>query len=101
VFIELTDHLRCPAAHEEAYLVLLPHARVLTWFVFVLREIPAGLYLLFWFVFQLWVGSFSLVHPEQGGGVAFFAHVGGFVAGVALIFLFRGRRAPPLREVLR
>ena len=83
-----------------AYLVLLPHARVLTWFVFVLREIPAGLYLLFWFVFQLWVGSFSLVHPEQGGGVAFFAHVGGFVFGMLMVKLFAraaGARAGLLR----
>jgi membrane associated rhomboid family serine protease len=75
-----------------AYLVLLPRARVLTLIVFVLREIPAAFFLLIWFGFQLLDGSASLSHPEQGGGVAFFAHIGGFVFGAAAVKLFQKRR---------
>lgn len=80
------------AAVLGAYFVLLPHARVLTWIVFVLREIPAFVLLGLWFVFQLWSGSGAVAHPEQGGGVAFFAHVGGFAFGLALVRLFAVRR---------
>jgi membrane associated rhomboid family serine protease len=74
------------------YLVLLPRARVLTVIVFVLREIPAAFFLLFWFGFQLLDGSASVAHPEQGGGVAFFAHIGGFVFGALTVKLFQKRR---------
>jgi membrane associated rhomboid family serine protease len=70
-----------------AYLVLLPRARVLTLIFFVLREIPAIAFLGLWFVFQLYSGGASLASPQEGGGVAFFAHVGGFVFGAALVKL--------------
>ena len=46
-------------------------------------------------MFQLWQAGFSVTHPEQGGGVAFAAHVGGFVFGVLAIQVFQVR--PPLR----
>jgi membrane associated rhomboid family serine protease len=81
-----------------AYFVLLPRASVLTAFIFFfvfLREIPAVLFLGLWFVFQLWEGGFSIVHPEAGGGVAFFAHIGGFVFGMLTAHLTS--RRPPLR----
>lgn len=77
-----------------AYLLLYPHARVLTlitlgWF-WRLVEIPALIVLGFWIVVQvlngLWTFSF------QGGGVAWFAHIGGFVAGALLIRRRRRRR---------
>ena len=74
------------------YLVLLPRARVLTIIVFVLREIPAAFFLLVWFGFQLLDGSASLAHPEQGGGVAFLAHIGGFLFGALAVKLFQQRR---------
>ncbi len=74
------------------YLVLLPHAKVLTIIVFVLREIPAAFFLLFWFGFQLLDGSASIAHPEEGGGVAFFAHIGGFVFGAVTVKLLQQRR---------
>jgi membrane associated rhomboid family serine protease len=77
-----------------AYLLLLPRARVVTIIfilIIIIREFPAWLFLGFWFVFQLFVGGMSLLHPEQGGGVAFFAHIGGFVFGMATVYLFRKR----------
>ncbi len=77
------------------YLLLLPIARVLTLLGFFLIEIPAFWFLGFWFLFQLWAGSASLEHPEEGGGVAFFAHIGGFVFGLATVHLLAKRR--PLR----
>ena len=78
-----------------AYLLLLPRAKVLTIIFFILREIPAVAFLGIWFLFQLYSGSASLQRPEEGGGVAFFAHVGGFVFGFLLIKLVQVRS--PLR----
>jgi rhomboid family protein len=81
-----------------AYLVLLPRASVVTVFFFffiIIREFPAWFFLGFWFLLQLWLGGFSLVQPEAGGGVAFFAHVGGFVFGVTAVWLFRKRQPLP------
>ena len=75
--------------------MLLPTASVLTLLLYFLVEVPAFLFLGFWFGFQLWEGGFSLVNPQAGGGVAFFAHVGGFVFGVLTVRLFMVR--PPLR----
>jgi membrane associated rhomboid family serine protease len=81
-----------------AYFVLLPRASVLTaflvFFIF-LREIPAVYFLGIWFLFQLWDGGFSILQPQGGGGVAFFAHIGGFVFGLATVRLLTKR--PPLR----
>jgi membrane associated rhomboid family serine protease len=81
-----------------AYLLLLPGARVLTAFIlgffFFLREIPALFFLGIWFLFQLIEGGFSITHPQSGGGVAFFAHIGGFVFGMVAVYLFAGRRRP-------
>jgi membrane associated rhomboid family serine protease len=78
-----------------AYLLLLPNASVLTLVFYFLIEVPAFLFLGFWFIFQLWEGGFSLVEPQAGGGVAFFAHIGGFVFGAATVRLFMKR--PPLQ----
>src|SRR5437588_8502805 len=78
-----------------AYLVLLPQARVLTAFFVILiflREIPAVLFLGVWFLFQLWDGGWAILHPQSGGGVAFFAHVGGFVFGAATVYLVAKQR---------
>jgi rhomboid family protein len=76
-----------------AYLVLFPLARIVTLVFFFLFEIPAMLFLVTWFAFQLWLGGFSLISPEAGGGVAFFAHIGGFLFGFLTIRAFLPRRA--------
>jgi len=73
-----------------AYLVKYPKARVLVvipivWFL-TIRKIPAYVVLGFWFVMQLFYGLSSL-GISQGGGVAFWAHIGGFAAGMLLISL--------------
>jgi len=74
-----------------AYLLLYPHARVMVLIPLGIFSqatyIPAGFVLGFWFVLQLLSGGMSL--GQGGGGVAWFAHVGGFVAGMALIGLFK------------
>jgi membrane associated rhomboid family serine protease len=85
------------AAVLGAYLVLLPHARVVTLvFGFIPAPLSAGFLLVVWFLLQLWSADFSLTHPESGGGTAFAAHVGGFVFGLLTVRLFQVR--PPLRE---
>jgi membrane associated rhomboid family serine protease len=76
-----------------AYLLLYPHARVLVaiplGFLLHTMRIPAGLVLVLWFGLQLF--SSAMAQPGQGG-VAFRAHIGGFVAGMILITLFKQRR---------
>jgi membrane associated rhomboid family serine protease len=75
-----------------AYFVLLPRARVLTLIVFVFREIPAGWFLGIWILLQAWQGGFGLTHPNQTGGVAVFAHIGGFAFGALTVRLVAKRR---------
>jgi membrane associated rhomboid family serine protease len=75
-----------------AYLILLPRAMILTVIFFVLREVPAVLVLGIWFLFQLLEGSSSLASPQEGGGVAFFAHIGGFVFGMVTVKLVQRHR---------
>ncbi|RMH35964.1 MAG: rhomboid family intramembrane serine protease [Nitrospirae bacterium] len=74
-----------------AYLLLYPRAHVLVLIplgIFTrLMYVPAGLVLGLWFVMQLLSGGMSLGH--EGGGVAFFAHIGGFIAGMLLVGLFK------------
>ena len=74
-----------------AYLVLYPHARVrVFWFIFI-THFPAWLVLVLWFGTQVLTGLPQLmpVNSDVSGGVAVWAHVGGFVAGVVLVLLFR------------
>ena len=88
------------AAVLGAYIVLYPRARILTvvfFFLITLIELPALVVLGLWFVLQLFQGVSGLA-AEVNGGVAYWAHVGGFGFGVvvALVFL-RGRRRPARR----
>lgn len=85
------------AAVLGAYLVLYPRARIITlipiFFFIQVVEIPAVFYLGFWFLSQLLNGTFALAADTfQGGGVAWWAHIGGFVAGLVLVLLFAPRR---------
>jgi membrane associated rhomboid family serine protease len=75
-----------------AYLVLIRGGSVLTLVGFFLVPIPAIVFLGFWFLFQLWQGGAEITHPGTGGGVAFAAHVGGFVFGMLTAHLFANRR---------
>ena len=63
-------------------------------------QIPAVFFLGFWFLQQFLLGALSLAQgPSQMGGVAWWAHIGGFVAGIVLVGLFQdSRRHPPARE---
>jgi membrane associated rhomboid family serine protease len=80
-----------------AYLIKFPHSRIQT-LVFMLFitviEVPASLILLYWFIVQLFSGVGTIGYSQVSeGGVAWFAHVGGFVAGMALVKLL-GTRQP-------
>jgi membrane associated rhomboid family serine protease len=74
------------------YLLLFPRARVVTVifiiFFFTILELPAILFLGFWILQQGLLAYFDLLQPTEGGGVAYFAHIGGFVFGLALIRVF-------------
>ena len=53
-----------------------------------LREIPAMWFLGIWFLLQLWDGGFAILHPQAGGGTAFFAHLGGFLGAFLIELAF-------------
>ncbi len=79
-----------------AYLVLFPRSRVASlvpiFFIFTVIEIPAFIYLIFWFFSQLYSGLFAI----QGGGasgIAWWAHIGGFVFGLVMSFFFANRQS--------
>ena len=79
-----------------AYFVLYPGSRITTWAFFFIVRIPAWVYLGGWFLYQLIEANYRLFGAENGGGVAFFAHAGGFVFGylVARGLVRAGRIAP-------
>ena len=79
-----------------AYLVLFPKRKVRVMVARQIVNMPAFVVLGLWIALQFF-GQFSVAGE---GGVAYMAHIGGFVAGVALIFLFGGRKAPPPRQPL-
>lgn len=89
-----------------AYFRLFPHAKVLALVPFfgflTTAHVPAVLYLGLWFVTQLLSGAATLSIEGQGGGIAFWAHIGGFAAGFLLhpLFLSR-RRVEQARELAR
>jgi membrane associated rhomboid family serine protease len=84
-----------------AYLLFFPTARLIVVFPILFFpfffEVPAVLYLGIWFFGQLFSGTAALVGPDQVGGIAFWAHIGGFVSGLLLCGLFvrRRRRSQP------
>lgn len=77
-----------------AYLVSFPGSRIASivpiFFIFTIVEVPAILFLVFWFITQLYSGLFAI----QGGsssGIAWWAHIGGFIFGLIMVSFFRGR----------
>ena len=87
-----------------AYLLLFPYATILTLLIlgFFVRfiHVPAMIVLGFWFILQLLYGTISISAQSLGrgesGGVAWFAHIGGFLAGMLLLFLLRPRQSSRL-----
>ena len=94
------------AAVLGAFIVLYPWARIRTLVLFFFVQIPAFVYLGAWFLYQLVEANFGLFSARaNGGGVAFFAHVGGFVFGVVVTRALLGShrvvpQAVPQRSVL-
>ena len=89
------------AAVLGAYIVLYPRAKVLTVVLILLAvtviEVPAVILLGFWFVEQALFGASNLTDPTGGGGgVAYFAHVGGFIFGLITVRLLATRRRQPV-----
>ena len=87
-----------------AYLLLYPRARVRMLFFFILifiRQLPAWLVLVWWFALQVLTGLPELmtINREASGGVAVWAHVGGFIAGASLVKLFENKALILRRDV--
>jgi membrane associated rhomboid family serine protease len=74
-----------------AYLILFPHSRIASlvpiFFIFTIMEIPAVIFLLFWFALQIYSGLFAVQ-----AGIAWWAHIGGFIFGVVMVSFFAYRR---------
>jgi rhomboid family protein len=83
------------AAVLGGYALLYPRARVITVvfiiIFFTILELPALIVLGLWFLMQVFYGTAQVAQPVGGGGVAYFAHIGGFIFGLALIKLFANR----------
>jgi membrane associated rhomboid family serine protease len=77
-----------------AYLLLFPRSRIASlvpiFFIFTIIEIPAVLFLLFWFGLQVYSGLFNAT--AGGSGIAWWAHIGGFIFGVLMVSFFASRR---------
>jgi membrane associated rhomboid family serine protease len=79
-----------------AYLVLYPKARILTWVIYFILPIPAIIFLGFWFLMQWLYGLY-----EVNSGVAYWAHIGGFIAGMVLAAAFGLKRKKERMAKLR
>jgi membrane associated rhomboid family serine protease len=81
------------AAVLGAYMVTFPRARVVTivpLFIFIqVIELPAVVVLGFWFVIQFFNGAISITASASGAGVAWWAHIGGFVSGIIIFYIIR------------
>jgi membrane associated rhomboid family serine protease len=77
-----------------AYILLFPQGRVKVLQGSQVIQVPALIVIGLWIVLQFFSGIGSIVSSADTGGVAYVAHIGGFVAGLVLTFLYRGSRAP-------
>lgn len=80
-----------------AYLILYPQARIITlvplFFFFAFIRIPAFIFIGLWFIFQLFSGTLSLlIRGAIREGIGWWAHIGGFLSGIGLVFLFKKHR---------
>ena len=87
-----------------AYLLTFPRAQIRTlifFFFITITDIPAAFILIYWFVIQVFSGYGSIAHSQvSGGGVGWFAHIGGFLAGMLLVkILGTQRRNFPRRDL--
>src|SRR5918993_1455077 len=82
-----------------AYLVMHPHRRVRVLMLRMVTEVPGYVAVGLWFILQL-ISAYGVIGrgPQSGGGVAFMAHIGGFVAGAGLVRLFAIGSRPPVRR---
>ena len=84
------------------YMVLHPRRKVRVFFMYQIMQVPAIFAIGIWFLFQLVSGVGMLGSGSQAGGVAYGAHIGGFIAGVVLIKLFAiGRRTAMVHPAMR
>ena len=85
-----------------AYLLLYPRSRILTLvplLLFFTVEVPAFLFIVFWFAVQFFSGTASLAtSTPTTGGTAYFAHIGGFIAGVVLLAILKPPRPRPVAD---
>jgi membrane associated rhomboid family serine protease len=79
-----------------AYILMFPQGKVRVLQGQQVIQVPALIVIGFWIVLQFFIGIGSLTNTADTGGVAYMAHVGGFVAGFVLTLLFRGNTAPRL-----
>ncbi len=74
-----------------AYMITYPYARVVTiiplWFIWPIIELPALVVLGFWFVIQFFNGAVSIAASVSRGGVAWWAHIGGFISGISIFYI--------------
>ena len=75
-----------------AYVLLFPRRRVIVLLGFLVVPLPALAVIGFWMVLQFFNGIGSIIYSADTGGVAYMAHIGGFIAGMALAVLLRGKR---------
>jgi len=75
-----------------AYVLLFPRRRVVVLLGFLVVPMPALAVIGFWMVLQFFNGIGSIIYSADTGGVAYMAHIGGFIAGVVLAILLRGKR---------
>lgn len=83
-----------------AYIVLFPHGKVRAIVLYMVMLVPAWIMIGVWFALQLWSG-FASLGDQSDGGVAFWAHVGGLVAGALLVWLFRDKDAVARQNAVR
>jgi membrane associated rhomboid family serine protease len=86
-----------------AYLVSYPHARITTLLIIVVFirvvELPAFLFLIFWFAFQFLSGAAEITAHPDTGGVAYWAHIGGFVVGIVALWIMPKKPVPQYRRL--